>query len=201
MQQVTIVVLYFTGIFLLFLNLACATKPASHPSDYPAELHTFVGRNANILTYAKADLNGDQLQDYAVVTEIPYATEQTRKRVLKLLIRNKDHSLRLAKTNHKIIMCSNCGGIWGDPFVGITVQDQLIRIEHHGGSNWRWFKSHDFRYSAPEQSWYLTRVEEHTFTITNPEAVEIRIYTPPKNYGTIDIADFDPEDFLRIHAN
>ena len=191
-------ILCFTGFFLLLLNAACTAKSVSDSYDYPAELHVFVGTNAKMLTYAKADLNGDQLQDYAMVTETLHTTEQNRKRILKLVIQNRNRSLKLAKTNHNMMMCSNCGGIWGDPFAGITVRNQYIRIEHQGGSNWRWFKSYDFSYFASEKSWHLIQVQERIFTATNSEEIETRIYTPPEDYGTIDIADFDPEDFLHI---
>ena len=39
-----------------------------------------------------------------------------------------------------------CGGIFGDPYVGISFKENVITINHYGGSAWRWTSNFTFRF-------------------------------------------------------
>ena len=82
----------------------------------------------------------------------------------------------------------------GDPLQVVSAKDKSFRIEHYGGSGWRWSMNYQFNYSRRDDTWQLVRVEETSFHVSEPDKMEKDLVRmPPKDYGKIDIAEFDPE--------
>ena len=74
-------------------------------------------------------------------------------------------------------------------------------IGHYGGSTLRWTATYSFGYSRRDQTWQLVKVESASFRSTEPErSMRVRTYRPPRDFGKIDIADFDPDRFLGVGA-
>jgi hypothetical protein len=168
----------------------------------PAEVAPFVESGTKAIALEKGDLNGDRREDFILVLEKENPAKDqydfpVNQRPLLILLRDADGKLTSAKRNERIIMCSRCGGVWGDPFEGVAAGRNAFTVEHYGGSNWRWKYSYKFNYSRIDLTWQLVRVEEQHYHTFNPNKVEIKIYTPPRHFGKIDIADFDPENYLK----
>jgi hypothetical protein len=161
--------------------------------DVPSEVQLFVEKGTTLLAIERGDLNGDDREDIVLVLE-PDDPDQPRP--LLLLVRDAKGALKLAKRAAKAVFCRECGGIMGDPFQAVSVQKGRFTIEHYGGSAWRWSASYTFAWSRRDQSWQLVRVESSSFHATEPEKMETTIETPPKDFGLIDVTDFDPEDYL-----
>lgn len=49
-------------------------------------------------------------------------------------------------SNQELVMCKSCGGIFGDPYGGIELQGNVLKISNYGGSAWRWSENYTFRY-------------------------------------------------------
>ena len=169
--------------------------------NIPSELRGFVEPQTVLISFNATDLNGDELSDYVVVLQ-----KQKRRpdeedieegqRLLLLIIRQNSGTLKVAKRNDKIVYCSTCGGAFGDPLESIDVGPKTFTVNHYGGSSWRWSNSFKFNYSRRDSTWQLVRVQEVSFHASDPDkTMKTEIYTPPKHYGIIDIADFDPENF------
>ena len=168
----------------------------------PAEVAPFVESGTKPIALEQADLNGDGRGDFTLVLE----KESTAKdqydlpvdqRPLLILLRGADGKLTLVKRNDQIIMCSKCGGAFGDPFAGVFARRNTFSVEHYGGSAWRWQYSYKFNYSRIDKTWQLVRVQEVSFHTFEPNKAKTRIYTPPRHFGKIDIADFDPDNYLK----
>jgi hypothetical protein len=149
-----------------------------------------------------ADLNGDGRGDYVLVLERENpATDENdfpvNQRPLLLLARGADGRLSVAKRNERLVMCSRCGGVFGDPFEGVTAGRNTFTVDHYGGSNWRWKYSYKFNYSRVDKTWQLVRTEELSYHTSDPDKMKTRVFTPPRDYGKIDIADFDPENYKK----
>ncbi|MFZ6875639.1 hypothetical protein ACO0LF_26535 [Undibacterium sp. Di27W] len=187
--------------------LSLAMMPViSMATDYvegkniPAELLPFILPNTKLLAYEVADLNGDDKADYIFILEKqkkhpdddPIDHEQRR---LNIAIRQADGKLKLIKTNDKIVFCSGCGGAFGDPFSDLTAGKKTFSVSHYGGSNWRWANTYQFNYSKKDDTWQLVKVSELSFMASEPDKVKEKIFAPPRHFGKIDIADFDPENF------
>ena len=53
-----------------------------------------------------------------------------------------------------------------------------------------------FAYSRRDRTWQLVRVESRSFRTSYPDDVQVTVEEPPRDFGKIDIGDFDPEDYL-----
>ena len=190
-------------LFLITLCLSAIAVNAQVPAEtvkVPAEIKPFIGVKTRPIALETADLNGDNLKDYILVLERekPETDEDdfpNGQRPLLILLRGKDKKLTEVKRNENIVMCSQCGGVFGDPFNGITVGKNTFTVNHYGGSNWRWTADYKFNYSRIDNTWQLVRIEKTSFHTAAPNKVEKTIMTPPKDFGKVDVADFDPADY------
>jgi hypothetical protein len=178
---------------VLLAALTVCSAAAAHAEGTPAELVPFVEKGTRLLDFASADLNGDNLSDYVFILEKPYSEEEVGQRPLKIAVRDADGKLHVVKVNDKIIECSECGGMMGDPLVGINARQNTFTIEHYGGSNWRWGSIYEFKYSRRDKTWQLTLIESLSHHVFDAEHAKIKKFRPPKDYGKIDIAEFDPK--------
>lgn len=188
------------SFIILMLLLASSPIAAQYPpvENVPPEVKPFIGKDYLPLAVETADLNGDGLPDYVVVLEKQEAEPSDlyikgNPRVLSILVRQPGGDLKEVKRNEKIVFCSNCGGVMGDPFVGVKAGLKTFTVSHYGGSNWRWAYEYTFNYSRKDNTWQLVRVKEETFHALGAFKPKTKVYTPPKDYGKIDIAEFDPD--------
>jgi len=181
---------------------AVMTVAQENELKIPADVMPFVEAGTKAIAMEKADLNGDGREDFILVLE----KEQPAKgaddfpigqRPLLILLRGADGKLTVAKRNNRIVMCSQCGGVFGDPFEGVIAGRNTFSVEHYGGSSWRWKYSYKFNYSRIDKTWQLIRVEDISYHTSNPNKATTKIYTPPKHFGKIDVANFDPENYLK----
>ena len=113
----------FLTVFLSTISVFAQTNAIK----IPAEIKPFVENGAKAIALESADLNGDGLMDYILVLEreTPSQIDEydypANERPLLILVRGKDKKLTEAKRNEKMVMCSQCGGVFGDPFSGVTV--------------------------------------------------------------------------------
>lgn len=189
-----------SGLFVICCFAAAAMAQQSD-LKIPAEVAPFVEKGTKAIALEKADINGDGRQDYILVLEKekPQKMDQydmpVDQRPLLILTRGAEGKLAIARRNERVVMCSDCGGVFGDPFEGVTVGRNTFTVEHYGGSAWRWKNSYKFNYSRIDKTWQLVRVEMLSYHTSDPDKIETKIYTP-RNFGKIDINDFDPENFL-----
>ena len=163
--------------------------------NVPSELQRFVEKNTTAIAVERGDLNRDGRSDYILVLERPDEGDVEGPRSLLILVRNADGSLKLAKRSDKAVYCRECGGMLGDPFQGITIKKDRFVIHHYGGSSWRWTNDFTFAWSRRDQTWQLVRVESRDFHAGDPETEKLIVEKPPRDFGKIDLADFDPENY------
>jgi hypothetical protein len=193
-----------TTILALLLLCAAPSWAAAQDAELkvPAEVRPFVEAGTTAIAVEAADLNGDGRGDYVLVLEKanPQKDENdfpVNERPLLVLVRGADGKLTEAKRNERVVMCSRCGGVWGDPFEGVVAGRNTFSVELYGGSNWRWKYSYKFNYSRVDKTWQLVRAEEISYHTSDPDKMKTRVFTPPRDYGKIDIADFNPEKYKR----
>lgn len=196
--------------FVMTLVWVCAAHLIAAAQEgeikLPAEVVPFVEGGTKAIAVERGDLNGDGREDFILALEKESPAKDAdglpvRQRPLLILLRGADGKLTLAKRNERIIMCSQCGGLFGDPFEGITAGRNTFTVEHYGGSAWRWSYSYKFNYSRIDRTWQLVRVEDYSYHTSDPNKGNLKIYTPPKHFGKIDIADFDPQNYLKKASN
>ena len=173
------------------------TRAQDSTLKIPAEVKPFVEKGAAAVALETGDLNGDGTMDFILVTEKTKAEPGASdiaddERSLLILVRGGGAGkLTLAKRNEKVVYCRSCGGVMGDPFAGVEVRRNGFTVNNYGGSSWRWSESYVFNYSRRDNTWQLVRATEETFNALEPKKVKTKILLP-KNFGKIDINDFDP---------
>lgn len=188
-----------TLFLLLFLLLPLVAAAQANEVTVPAEVAPFINANQIAIALETADLNGDGRKDFVLVAETPKDSDSNNydnNRSLKILVRGADNKLALAKQNDKVVMCSNCGGVSiGDPFDGVKAALKTFTVYNYGGSAWRWSYQYTFNYSRLDRTWQLVKVTEVTYHTSDPNKMKTKIWTP-KQFGKVDIADFDPDDYV-----
>lgn len=191
----------FAAIFIWLCIAPVIIAAQESDLKVPAEVEPFIESGTKAIALEKGDLNGDGREDFILVLEKENPAKDVdglpvNQRPLLILLRGADGKLTSAKRNERIVMCSECGGVFGDPFDGVVAGRNKFSVELYGGSNWRWKYSYQFNYSRIDKTWQLVRVEELHYHTSDPDKVETKIYTP-RRFGKIDIADFDPDNYLK----
>jgi hypothetical protein len=173
--------------------ILAALVMAASLDEVPRDVAPFVEKNTTVLAVERGDLNRDGREDAVLVLD-PEPADQLRP--LLLLVRDAKGALQLAKRSDKAVLCRDCGGIMGDPFQSVAVEKGRFTIEHYGGSSRRWSSSTTFAWSRRDQSWQLVKVESSSFHASDPETAETTVHTPPKDFGLIDVEEFDPGAYV-----
>jgi hypothetical protein len=186
----------------VFGSISLTVSAQNDEVAVPNDVKPFVEKGRIPIALEKGDLNGDGRQDMVLVTSevIPENAEWEEgdgERSVLVLVRESNGGLRLAARNDLVVLCRNCGGVFGDPFAGVDVRGTRFTVNNYGGSNDRWSYSYTFNYSRRDKTWQLVRVVDESFHTLDPKkTTKRRVYLPPKNFGLINFADFDPDNFL-----
>jgi hypothetical protein len=194
---------------LLYSMLAAlplgATGATGNSDKLPADLRPLVAKGESVLAFERADLNGDGLPDLVFIVEPVKRKDKDRAseevpRTLKIAVRSANGSLRVVKQNDKVAFCEACGGTFGDPFEGLQASTRIFTVRNYGGSGWRWTVASTFNYSRRDATWQLVGVDTSSFHASEPGKTKDKRDRPPRHFGKIDIADFDPEHFEGVGA-
>lgn len=185
---------------LPLLGLLTLTPAMAEPEgEPPAELKRLVPQGSKLIDWQIADLNVDGSPDVLAVYESGAGQgDDDGPRTLLIALRQSDGRLNVVKRNDKVVFCRQCGGVFGDPYESLEAGKGRFTVNHYGGSNWRWVFSFDFAYSRRDKTWQLVRVDESSFHTSAPNKMKTRTYKPPRDFGKIDFADFDPDNFKGV---
>lgn len=114
---------------------------------------------------AVGDLNKDGVDDIVLVLKDIEAEQKLDGgglRPLVVLFKEKDY-YRLAAIAMYVVMCKDCGGAMGDPFVGVSIEKNTLTVYHYGGTAWRWSVDTKFRYQNDD--FYLIGKTKNSFWI------------------------------------
>ena len=107
----------------------------------------FIPPAYEILDALSGDMNADGFTDYIMVLRNENEDiNGDELRPLLIIAGNRNGQLSLLERNDSVVLCKNCGGVFGDPFERLTFKDGLLRVEHNVGNNWRWSRDISFKY-------------------------------------------------------
>jgi hypothetical protein len=157
--------IYVKTLFILLISPAMFAQQS--------ELKQFVPNGFKILDSEQCDLNQDGFKDYIVILKNENETIETElNRPLLIIEGKKGGVLKLVAKNEQIVLCFDCGGIFGDPYAGITVKKNYFSIEHFGGSNWRWTRVITFKYDKKLKKYILHKDAGESFSVFDLKKVE-----------------------------
>lgn len=143
----------------------------------PSGFHPFYARSG--------DLNKDGITDIALVV----SSESTLTRPLLIILGDESGGYTLAKRNDSVILDKESGGIHGDPFNSIIIDDGILHICIFGGSSWRWEDNIVFEYSNHESDWFLQK-KYHFYYHFEPRIVKSS-YLDDTIFGKTSFEDYD----------
>lgn len=127
----------------------------------------FVPSDWEILDKQEGDMNNDGKKDAILIIQKMIInddanTQLDQFRKLIILFQNEINQYQVSSSSSMAIMCRNCGGMLGDPYVSTSILDNSFAIEHYGGSRDRWNYIHVFNWENGD--WFLV---EKTITIAD----------------------------------
>lgn len=126
------------------------------PSEGPSE-GSFVAQGWRIEATHNGDLNGDGRADVVLQlienlpTETKEGTLNERYRALVILFRRRDGSFERAGVANRLLYCSTCAGVLGDPEGGnisVEIKNGVLNVSQLSGSREATDHTWRFRYDA-----------------------------------------------------
>ena len=108
-----------------------------------------------VLGGAKGDLDKDNVEEKVVVFNTGRKTDFGTERELHIY-KQKNGGWELWHKSVGVIMPSEAGGMMGDPFQDVKLENGALVLYHFGGSRDKWTYTHRFRYQ--NNAWQLIGV-------------------------------------------
>lgn len=173
---------------------AAAAVSTVTSADSARELARFTPAGYRVEAVSQGDLNRDAFPDQVVLLRQLDADSSTMgdetARPLLLLLGSASGRYTLAGRNDKVVLCTGCGGMMGDPFQGITIKNGYFSLEYYGGSAWRWTHVTTFKYDPAGRTWFLHREGGGSFHATDPDKVESYGRTT-RDFGRVAFTKYD----------
>ena len=187
---------------LSFLCIGFSFSVQAQDKVLPAELKPYVLQGYEMLDVAKGDLNGDNLLDYILILKTKGEdtltfdnAEWEAARPLLLIIRQPGGGLKSAASNTELVLCRQCGGAMGDPYMGMVIKKNEFSVEAYGGSSWRWGETVTFRYEKVKKNWYLQTHAISSFQAGDPENPKTTVNTliGRAEIGDVSLSKYSPD--------
>jgi hypothetical protein len=163
------------GVFCIALLFASVCGISQTEKGLPAEIEQFILKGHQLLDFVTGDLNGDKRPDAILILKIAGEDTLQReddtypKRPMLLLVRQHNGALKLAARNDTVVMCRQCGGIFGDPYESVSIEKAAFSINFYGGSAWRWSHEYSFRYNPLKKDWFIYRESQTSYWNGDPD--------------------------------
>lgn len=96
-----------------------------------------VGKTDDLLSQILGDIDRDGIEEKIVVSNTDSITDMGLVRNISIY-KSLEGRWELWISSSNALLCSEGGGIMGDPFEGIKIIDDVLVIHHFGGSRWKW---------------------------------------------------------------
>ncbi len=192
-----------TATFLITSLLSCNSQSTdnnrseieSKPNESQNLMH-FIPEGYALLDSVSGNLNLDDITDFILVLkradeeEVSDINGDLAKRPLILLLGQGNGRYEKVAESDNTVYCYACGGMMGDPYGGIFIENGGFKVEYSGGSSDRWTRIVTYRYSEEEDYWLLYEDRADSFSSFDPEKGETDIWTV-KDFGKVRFEEFD----------
>jgi hypothetical protein len=175
-------ILFPTKSFLL-LAFMFAFSYSSYAQKEPITWNAYKAPDPYIIIdTASGDFNNDNFRDFIVVLNKPgdFSFDDTI-RPLVILMGSPEGPVFFARNDYAAL-CASCGGVFGDPYQGISIKGKFFSIDEYGGSNWRWTRNTTFRYDNKTKSFILHKDGGYSYHTSDPDKTK-DYYSYKKYWG------------------
>lgn len=149
----------FTFLLIVLLSSFFFTATANFygkPDFSYKKIREFIPDGYQVYDTASGDFNADGYTDYILVLQsIKENANSGGERPLLLLSGAAKGKLELLARNDHVVLCSTCGGVFGDPYQKISINGSYISVEHGIGGNWQWSRVITFKYDTEKKEMLL----------------------------------------------
>ena len=159
----------------------------------PAEARSFVPKGFEMLDYIPGDLNGDKKNDAILILKIvgeENSTADEATRPFIILTRQANGKLMESKRNDDLVLCRQCGGVFGDPYDNTTITANGFTIDFYGGSSWRWGSTYTFAWKPAKKNWYLVNEKQISYQSGDPENTTKEVQIAESELGDVSIDEY-----------
>lgn len=144
-----------------------------------------------LLDSVSGNLNRDEHPDFIMIYKHreEHKTGPDYYRPVLLYCSDSEGQYHLKAQNKQAVLCYDCGGVMGDPYVDVVVSGGYFTLEHYGGSAWRWSRYITFGYDEESQNWHLHKDGGRSYHTSNPDDYEENILSK-KDFGIIPFKEF-----------
>jgi hypothetical protein len=197
--------LFFACLYCTATASAQSANPYAMPQGHPAaepdvkgssmdDLNAFATDGAKVIESIRGDLTADGRSHVLLVLDPPATGAEKLgegpSRHVALLVRDAAGQLHKASENDRIVPCSRCGGVAGDPYAYSRIGKGQFTIVIGGGSRERWTDEYTFTYVGAKKDWFVSSVVRKV--IDNQTDKEKHVDLTEKELGMVSFADFDP---------
>ena len=171
--------------FIIFFNFFCNLLVSGQKKS--SDLNSFIPAGYSILDSASGNLNKDAYIDLILILKDKC---DCTTRPLILLAGTKNGAYSLIARNDSVVLCKDCGGIFGDPYEGIKIKKGFFSIEHYGGSSWRWSRIITFKYNAKVPGFFLHKDAGVSYHNTEDPIITTKVIRNKQDFGTLNFSKF-----------
>lgn len=143
---------------LLSSNLFAQLTDEKAQQILTATFKKYIPTNHTVIDSASSDYNSDGLMDIVIVSADK--NNPSNNRSISILQKLKK-GYQIAAQCMDAVLCADCGGIFGDPYSGISFKKNVLIIYHYGGSAWRWTANFTFRFQ--KNDWQLIGISNDSY--------------------------------------
>jgi len=170
--------------YCLLLQLLAISSIFAQGATKVDNIKEFIPEGFTLLDKASGNLNKDSYSDLVLVLQTKNkATEEDEVRPLILLRGTASGKYKLLARNDSVVLCKGCGGVFGDPYDGITIKNGYFSIEHYVGSSWRWTRIITFKYDLKCKNFILHKDAGVSYHNTEEEMKFNSIISNKDKYG------------------
>ena len=185
----------YSRLLLLTILTHAAFQGFSQSKKLPAEAKPFVIKGFEMMDYATGDLNGDKRPDAILVLKIKGEDTlvESADRPFIILIRQVNGKLKVEKRNDSMVMCRQCGGVFGDPYESTVIEKNGFSLNFYGGSSSRWSYEYSFSYNLAQKNWMLVKERQVSYSTFNPDKSMVEATIGAEELGDISVDNFNSE--------
>ena len=153
-------------------------------------INEFIPKGFSILDSLSGNLNLDSYPDMLLILKQDGEDSlYDINRPLLILTGQNNNSYKLEAHNDSVVLCRNCGGVFGDPYESSVIKGGYFSIQHYGGSNWRWTRIITFKYIKEKNIFVLHRDAGESYHTSEPDKTT-PIISNKKDYGVLSFEKF-----------
>lgn len=146
----------------------------------------------DVIDTMTGDLNRDQYIDLLIILRDPAEDSLGDvPRPLLVCTGDPENIFTVVARNENVVLCKDCGGVFGDPYDGLAIKNGYFSVEHYGGSSWRWTNISTFKYNESQKTWLLHRDAGVSYNVFDPDGTEEENVRNQEHYGKMKFTEYN----------